>query len=40
MGGTGQCFLDRKAFPAVSRLTTNFILLQSEVRLMRRRLGL
>lgn len=35
-GGASQCFLDRKAFPAVSKLTTNFILLQTEVRRMRR----
>jgi hypothetical protein len=28
--GASQCFLDRKAFPAVRRLATNFILLQNE----------
>lgn len=29
--GGSQCFLDRKAFPPVCKLTTNYILLQNQV---------
>jgi hypothetical protein len=29
--GASQCFVDREPFPAVSRLPTNYIVLQDEV---------